>query len=67
MLKGSPRRGAYIDYADWKGVFRGATVSRRIIIVLWLTLTVLAGQMALGHSAQNIPIVASVSQLSGAL
>jgi tetratricopeptide (TPR) repeat protein len=51
--------GRLLDYADWKGRFRGATISRRIIIVLWLTLTVLAGQMALKYSAQNIPMVAS--------
>ncbi|MCC7527720.1 MAG: tetratricopeptide repeat protein [Candidatus Melainabacteria bacterium] len=51
--------GRLLDYADWKGRFRGATVSRRIIIVLWLTMTVLAGQMALKYTAQNVPTIAS--------
>lgn len=51
--------GRLLDYADWKGRFRGATVSRRIIIVLWLAMTVLAGQMALKYTAQNVPTIAS--------
>lgn len=51
--------GRLLDYADWKGRFRGATISRRIIIVLWLALTVLAGQMALRYTVQNIPNIAS--------
>lgn len=51
--------GRLLDYGEWKGRFRGATTSRRIIIVLWLAMTVLAGQMALKYTSQNIPNIAS--------
>lgn len=51
--------GRLLDYADWKGRFRGATVSRRIIIVLWLAMCVLAGQQALRYTAQSVPTIAS--------
>ena len=51
--------GRLLDYAEWKGRFRGATVSRRVIIVLWLTMTVLAGHMALKYTAQSVPTIAS--------
>ncbi len=51
--------GRLLDYGEWKGRFRGATTSRRIIIVLWLTMTVLAGQMALRYTAQNVPNIGS--------
>lgn len=57
--------GRLLDYGEWKGRFRGATMSRRFIILLWLTFTVLAGQMALKYTAQNIPnIASSLSYLS---
>jgi len=51
--------GRLLDYGEWKGRFRGATMSRRLIIVLWLTLAVLVGQMSLKYTTQNIPNVAS--------
>ncbi len=51
--------GRLLDYADWKGRFRGATVSRRIVIVLWLAMCVLAGQQALRYTSQSVPTIAS--------
>lgn len=51
--------GRLLDYADWKGRFRGATVSRRIIILLWLAMCVLAGQQALRYTSQSVPTIAS--------
>jgi len=51
--------GRLLDYADWKGRFRGATVSRRILILLWLAMCVLAGQQALTYTSQSVPTIAS--------
>lgn len=53
------KTGRLIDYAEWKGRFRGATTSRRILIVLWLSLTVLACQTALKFTGQNVQTIAT--------
>lgn len=57
--------GRLMDYADWKGRFRGATTSRRILIVLWLSLTVLACQTALKFTGQNLQTIATSSSYLG--
>ncbi|HEY9785541.1 MAG TPA: hypothetical protein V6D17_09085 [Candidatus Obscuribacterales bacterium] len=48
-----------LDYAEWKGRFRGANISRRIVTVLWLSLAVIAAQVAMRLTNDQIPTIAS--------
>lgn len=53
------RADKMIDYAEWKGRFRGANMSRRILSVLWLALTVVAAQMSFKLTLYQVPMLAS--------
>lgn len=53
------RADKLIDYAEWKGKFRGATIARRILTALWVALTVVAAQLSFKYMQYELPILAS--------
>lgn len=53
------RQNRMLDYAEWKGKFRGANIARRLMSLLWLMLVVLVAQQVLGFVTFHLPISAS--------
>lgn len=53
------RQNRMLDYAEWKGKFRGANIARRVMSILWLILVVIVAQQVLAFITFHLPISAS--------